>query len=238
MKKIVSMTLVLAMTTLMLSSCNLLDYGEELLVSLGIVNKKEHSDDLEQTSRPPVQFTAKVLFSYDDVMKGLGIVREKYYVDPEYTVDYMGEDYIILYYFRFGWWEIEYPIDFETYFSTFSNGDFITIIFLKNQTCTTTGRHGHSPLMLSPNDENYAEVLQLKKSYASVYMMNEMGADVRKLTDFSLFSYYKSTINDDIHYFVKYDGKPIITLWSCVELDDKFFEDFFNGLVTNYKVRQ
>ena len=116
MKKIISLVLVLVITTLALSSC-------EVRSPIFSLFSKERPENVGY-------YSVKTLYSYDEVMDALSIVRQRYDIDPVYTVRDMGEGYTVLYHFTQGHRWTEYPIDYETYFTTKSGGYFCTFIFL------------------------------------------------------------------------------------------------------------
>ena len=187
-------------------------------------------------NRPENQMygAVKVLYSYDEVMSALDIVRERVDVKPCYTVDNMGDDYTVLYYFiREGLWT-EYPIDYDDYFHSTSNGLFITYIFLNNTECPGHENHGicaQSSFSINKFDEDY-EKLSKYKSCAGVTL--NANSVVTKIEDVSLLS-YGGHYGDGGGYFIYYDGTKIFTLSSCIELDEVFFEVLFENIVTTSK---
>ena len=173
----------------------------------------------------------KVLYSYEEVMSALDIVRDRVEVEPIYTVEDMGDGYTVLYYFvREGSWA-EYPIDYEEYFTETSIGFFTTFIFLNDKECPGHENYGKcAPAGFSINkyDEDY-DILAEYRSYAGVKIL-ENKADV-EIVDRSLLS-YSGHYSDGAIYSVYYNGENILRLVSCVELNDTFFEVFFENLVT------
>ena len=217
--KIISIVLMLVMSFLSLTSC---DYLIEHFV----------------TERPENRHygAVKTLYSYDDVMKALDIVRQRMDVEPRYTVDDMGEDYIIFYQFvNQGMWA-DYPIDYENYFTTMSNGYFLTYIFIKDQSCP-----GHEPqsdciyslLCRFKQDEDYNKLTEAG-SMACVCVFNNrtLSHIIYEIEDTSLLSYRERKLSSGYEYFVYYDEEEIMDLYSCVMLDETFFEKFFDSIVT------
>ena len=242
MKKIISMMLVLVMTMLVLASCNpspSVDESTDNEAKGDEVNKEPAVTD-ETESRPSFHYAVKTLFSYDDVMSALEIVKQRHDVRPTYTVKDMGDDYTVFYEFFDGPRLMEYPIDYDTYFTTMSMGVFNTFIFLNNRSCPDADDHKFHPstvITAYKEDENYDKLIQYIKENVCVWMTQKRG-EVVEISDESLltYEYIYTDIDGDTNrktvYYISYDDQKIMELWSCVELDDKFFEDFFNGLVT------
>lgn len=175
----------------------------------------------------------KVLYSYDEVMEALDIVRERQEVKPTYTVNDMGDTYTVLYYFiREGVWT-EYPMDYETYFANISNGFFCTYIFLNEQACPGHGDNTNclsAKLRVNKFDEDYKKIVKYK-SQACIriyYEPTTASHVIAEIEDASLLRYTES----GNRYFIYYSDKEIMQLWSCIKLDDAFFDIFFDSVVT------
>lgn len=215
MKKIISklLCLVVLCSTLMLSSC---DFLSELI----------NGDNGNTES-----FSVKTLYSYEDVMRGLSIVREKYEVEPRYTVDDMGEEYTVLYYF-FTENKCEYPIDLETYFSEKSYGYFSTFILLNNQTCPGHENSGNcckNDLYVYEGDDDYERLIGYKRSSCAWVKILDMNNKFVKIENKNLLTYREQKGN---YYFIYYNDNKIMELYSCVTLDDAFFDTFLDSIVT------
>ena len=177
-------------------------------------------------------YAVKTLFSFEDVMAGLQLTRERFEVDPVYTVDNMGEDYTVIYHFTEGHSYTKYPIDFETYFSTKSYGHFTTYIMINNQECPGCGYNGKcnkTGIFIYKGDENYERVMEYKESTCAYVKISE-NENVIPIENINLLSYSHRT--NTRHYDVTYDGEKIMTLYSCVELNNEFFDRFFDSIVT------
>lgn len=220
MKKTISICLLIAIlcSALMLSSCSSIkNWLLDNFVSQGPDNVK--------------YYATKNLYSYDDLIDALAIVGEKHELNPTYTVEDMGEGYTVVYNF----WnavETEYPIDYESFFTTKSNGGFSTYIFMDGQPCPgheDHTMHGSDGMYLVKYDEDF-EKLSGYDSLVGVYMHSHT-FDVVELEDKELLSYRESISDGNILYFVYYGEKEIMRLKSCVTLDNAFFERFFAALV-------
>ena len=214
--KIISVALVFVISALVLSSCAYID-----------AYVKEHI--IQPRPENEMYGAVKALYSYEDVMDALAIVREKHEVSPRYTVDDMGEGYTIVYYF-FDYRTVKYPIDYDTYFNEMSFGKFITFIVLENQECpghTNTGDCPQNDLSVNKYDEDYEKITDLK-SHALVKLMHNHDTFV-KIENRDLLSYKDIGGNK---YQIFYKDTNILELVSCVELGEEFFEVFFNSLVT------
>ena len=219
MKKIISLVLVLVITTLALSSC-------EVRSPIFSLFSKERSENVGY-------YSVKTLYSYDEVMDALSIVRQRYDIDPVYTVRDMGEGYTVLYHFTQGHRWTEYPIDYETYFTTKSGGYFCTFIFLDGVDCLAYNHstdHNYSRITVYKGDEDYDKIMEYNNSSTAcvVFINDVMMKKAVDIEDKSLLSYSKSGAT----YYITYNDEKIIHLESCVDLDDTFFERFYDSLVT------
>ena len=179
-------------------------------------------------------YALKALYSYNDVMDALSLVRNRYDVKPTYTVSDMGDDYTVVYQFFVGHCWTQYPIDYETFFTTKSTGFFNTYIFLNSETCALDEyhtKHVSSSIIVYRDDEDYDRIEGYKMSYPCVWL-REITKNVVDISDSSLLSYSSLGGREVKNYDIYYNGKFIIEMVSCVELDDAFFDSFFNSLVT------
>ena len=91
------------------------EYVNEWIEKNG-VTENQQSNNTEKKNM--YYYSVKTLYSYEDVMDALDIVRQRKEVKPTYTVTDMGENYTIFYQFWTPHNWTEYPIDYETYFTT------------------------------------------------------------------------------------------------------------------------
>ena len=180
-------------------------------------------------------YSVKTLFSYDDVMNALSIVRQRQEVKPTYTVKDMGEDYTIFYRFHVDNLWTAYPIDYDTYFNTKSDGYFETYIFFENQECSSEKHYpNHTNYYFSyEEDEDYDKITKYRQENACIRIEVQRDERYVEITRKELLGYYELDGFSKLHFYqVNYDGSDIISLVSCVELDDAFFDLFFDNLVT------
>lgn len=178
----------------------------------------------------------KTLYSYEDVMDALAIVRQRCEVEPTYTVKDMGEEYTIFYQFWKPHYNRPYPIDYDVYFTSQSYGLFFTYIFLENQTCSGETHPGkvHAPgLYAYKEDEDYEKLRQYKRNKACITINVARDCSVSAIGNLMNLSYSRDPYNNEQYgYSVCLRGKEIMYLESCIELDDAFFEVFFENIVT------
>jgi hypothetical protein len=225
--KFISVVLICILMMLSLTSCGLLDNGEK--------NSDEEQKGTSDEGKKGQYYAVKTLFTYDDVMEALAIVRERREVAPVYTVSDMGDGYTVIYQFSVPNCRTVYPVDYDTYFTTKSNGDFLTCIFLEDQVCPGHrgySLHGCNLIHAYKGDEDYETLINLNKSYASVWVKSSEEINVEEIEIVELLSYKLFYIDDGAFYLIKYCGETIMEVRSCVELDDDFFEALFNSIVT------
>ena len=215
--KIISVVLIFVISALVLSSCAYIDaYVKEHIIQPRPENK--------------MYGAVKALYSYEDVMDALAIVREKHEVSPRYTVDDMGEGYTVVYHFINPGRTVEYPIDYDTYFNEMSFGGFNTFIVLEDQECpghTNTGDCPQNDLIVNKYDEDYEKITDLR-SHALVELKHNHNTFV-EIENRDLLSYKDIGGNK---YQIFYEDTNILELESFIELDEDFFELFFDRLVT------
>ncbi len=188
---------------------------------------------LENNSDSKGYYSVKTLFSYDDVINALKIVGKRQDVKPAYTVDDMGTGYTILYQFCVPHSWTEYPIDYENYFNTKSDGFFTTYIFVESKKCPmheNGAYHASNTLLAYKGDEDYDKIRHYKESYACVRIDN-VTEDVVEIEDISLLSYRETELGVERVYDINYGNKTIMKLLSCNDLDDTFFDIFFDNIV-------
>ena len=225
MKRIISILVLLSLTLSVLTGCGVVE-------SIFSTNSSNTRDDSWG------YYSVKAVRSYDEVMDALDIVKENHTVKPTYTVKDMGENYFIIYNFIVcGCWT-QYPIDYETYFTTKSRGSFSTFIFMKNVNCpikTENKKCGPSTFFeIYKEDENYEEIKGYLENYGCV-AMTYVKENASKIEDRSLLK-YSYVFSDDLKYVygVYYGESQIMDLVSCVPLDESFFVTFFDSLVTTH----
>ena len=225
--KFISVVLICILTVLSLTSCRLLENGEKY--------SDEEQKGTSDEEKKGQYYAVKTLFTYDDVMEALAIVRERREVAPVYTVSDMGDGYTVIYQFSVPNCRTVYPVDYDTYFTTKSNGDFLTCIFLEDQVCPghrSYSLHGCNLIHAYKGDEDYETLINLKKLYASVWVKSSEEINVENIENVEFLRYTEVLTSDGAVYNVSYWGDKIMELTSCVELDDDFFEAFFNNIVT------
>lgn len=240
--KLVSSVLILVILSLTLTSCGIIDYFVEM-------NNEQNNNIEEQPQKKRYYYGAKTLYSYDDVIAALSIVKQRYgKLEHRYTVKAMGEDYIVFYQFVKFHANMEYPTDYDTYFTTIAGSYFHTFIFFENKACPghDSGNAADNPannLYAYKEDTDYDKLIKYKKEKACVSMATLNYSNVVEIEDVSLLSYSSRKYGDsDYAYTIYYGGDEyskengIVNLVSCVELDDEFFEVFFNSLVTTKPV--
>lgn len=204
---------------------------------VGCVNPDDNNEQENNQSNNQDKYeyyAVKALYSYNEVINALSLVKERYDVKPTYTVNNMGDDYTVVYHFFVGHCPTKYPIDFETYFTTKSNGFFNTYIFLENEACELDEYHTqHASYAINAykEDEDYDKIMSYKTTHPCVWL-REITKDVVDINDRSLLSYKASEGKSMNYYDVYYNGEWIIEMISCVELDDAFFTLLFNSLIT------
>lgn len=212
---------------LSLTTCGLLENGEK--------NSDEEQKGTSDEEKKGQYYAVKTLFTYDDVMEALAIVRERREVAPVYTVSDMGDGYTVIYQFIVPHCRTVYPVDYDTYFTTKANGFFFTCIFLEDQTCpghSSYAYHGFNGLHAYREDEDFDKLYHLNRAYASVRVRSFEGINVENIENVEFLRYTEVLTSDGAVYNVSYWGDKIMELTSCVELDDDFFEAFFNNIVT------
>lgn len=180
-------------------------------------------------------YAVKTLFSYNELNSALDIIRTYQSVKPTYTVDYLGDDVTVLYHFTTGHRWTEYPVDFETFFTTKTSGFFTTFIVFNDKPCNThhygENEHGTSSLKVYRGDEDYDKLMNLKQL---------QGAKIRtskaiEIQDRSLINYRCVEYDDDYNYhcvyYVYYDKTRIISIESCSALDENFLSAIFDHLI-------
>lgn len=180
-------------------------------------------------------YAVKTLFSYNELNSALDIIRTYQSVKPTYTVDYLGDDVTVLYHFTTGHRWTEYPVDFETFFTTKTSGFFTTFIVFNDKPCNThhygENEHGTSSLKVYRGDEDYDKLMNLKQL---------QGAKIRtskaiEIQDRSLINYRCVEYDDDYNYhcvyYVYYDKTRIISIESCSALDEDFLCKIFDNLI-------
>lgn len=181
-------------------------------------------------------YGVKTLYSYEDVMDALAIVRQRRNVDPTYTVKDMGEDYTIFYQFLEPHYNRPYPIDYDVFFTSQSSGFFYTVIFFENQTCSSEDhlpKHSGSNLKAYKEDEDYGKLRKYMEEKACITIKVVRDCHVSEIGYIMNLSYSKDSYNDEqFSYIVRLRGSEIMYLNSCVELDDAFFELLFENIVT------
>ena len=181
-------------------------------------------------------YGVKTVYSYEEVMDALAIVRQRYDAKPTYTVKDMGEDYTIFYQFVEYHYNRPYPIDYDVFFTSQSSGNFNTVIFFENQTCSSekhSGWHGTDLLHIYKEDEDYDKLKSCyKQKKACVEIRSYYRGDAVEIENTP--TVYGGSFSDQYeHYrYHIFYGMEIMQLWSCVELDDEFFDVFFANLVT------
>ena len=241
--KPISIVLVLVLSTLTMSSCGLVDYIESIFGN-ETNNTENESKDTNSNKNDGLSngvrnenshyYSVKTLYSYKDVMDALEIVKERYNVKPTYTVDNMGENYTVFYHFWVGHCWTEYPIDYETYFTTKSFGSFNTYIFMENQKCPgheNPSEHAAHSFITYEEEEDYEKLNKYYKENACIWM-TRISKNVVEIEDRDLLTYRGGGETGLIYYSIYYENKEIMDLQSCVKLDEAFFDDFFNSLVT------
>ena len=229
--KMLSLGISIILTLLTLFSCNqTVDPGEQ---------NGGNNNTNNGPSGTSHYYGVKTLYSYEDVMDALAIVRQRRTVKSTYTVKDMGEDYTVFYQFWEPHYNRPYPIDYDVFFTSQSRGRFNTVIYFENKTCSSEkhlGWHGADLLLAYEEDEDYHYLMNYKKEKACVEIRsyNEKAAVEIKNKD-SLTVYSGGNVVDFDHYYkyyVYYNGNQIMQLWSCVELDDAFFNLLFENIVT------
>ena len=222
MKKTIAFLILISM--LVLSSCEYLPF----LSSNTDTSKKQNEK----------YYAVKTLYSFEDVLAAREIVKKKDDIKSMYTVDNMGDNYTVLYQFVTPHSWTTYPIDYETYFNTKSNGFFVTYIFIKDQPCPgheeaeTASGCGSSGLYAYMGDEDYDRLIEYTSLSCVKIKFDPTDAShpLDEIEDISLLSYSKIGNNYN-WYSIYYGEKKIMELWSCVELDKAFFDTFFNSIV-------
>ena len=230
MKKLIAFVLLLSV--LVLSSCEYLPFLSNDEIETPVPEGESQQNNENDDGKQKRYWGTKTLHSYDDLLDALSIVRQYHKPKHQYTVKDMGENYAVIYNFYEPHAWISYPIDYETYFTTVSDGDFSTFIFFENQSCPGHDSHsscGSSWMYANRGEEDYEELLDYHNNHASVGLINK--ANPVEITDISELSYKGYDMCDYFSYDVMYSGKIIIELSSCIELDEAFFEAFFNSLV-------
>ena len=229
MKKFIAILILIS--TLTLSSCeyipSLFGKYQDVKPEGETPQNTEISDEKEKE-----YWGTKTLHSYDELMNALSIVRQYHKPKHQYTVTSMGENYTVMYNFAVPQAWISYPIDYETYFTTVSDGSFMTFIFFENQPCPgheLNSRCSASRMYVNRGEEDRAELLDYKYNHASVCLLEK--ASPVEITDISELSYEGYDMGDYFSYDVTYCGEWIIELQSCVELDKAFFNAFFRSLI-------
>lgn len=236
MKKTIAILILISM--LVLSSCEYLPFlsgDKNEGQNQNTENQGETQQDTENEgeTQEKMYYAVKTLYSYEDVMDALEIVRKKHNTRLSYTVKDMGEDYTVFYQFVTPNCLTSYPIDYETYFTTKTFGTFETVIFLENTPCTkhTPSRHIATNLLKAyKGDEDYEMIFKYVTEYASVWL-KDTSKILIDVTDKSKLTYASCALENRFEYYIFYDDNNILDLWSCVELDEAFFEVFFNSIV-------
>ena len=176
------------------------------------------------------------LYSYEDVMDALAIVRQRCKVEPTYTVKDMGEEYTIFYQFLKPHYNRPYPIDYDVYFTSESNGLFYTVIFFENQTCSSEDhlpKHSGDNLDAYKEDEDYEKLRQYMRNKACITINVDRDCSASEIGNLMSLSYSRDPYNNEQYgYSICLRGKEIMYLESCIELDDAFFEVLFENIVT------
>ena len=247
MKRIISFILALLMFILSLSSCDLVEDIQHLINNTGGDNDKLNEDIRDPNPggyngelKENIHYhSVKTLFSYDDVMDALTIVRQRRNVEPTYTVKDMGEDYTIFYRFLVNNSWTEYPIDYDTYFNTKSDGYFTTYIFFENQGCSYEEHYPkHTNSYFSYKEDEDDEIITIyRKENACITVSVPSDCSVQEIEWKMNLSYsvlYPEYFDQygQFAYTIRHRGIIIMNLYSCVELDDAFFDLFFDSLVT------
>ena len=241
--KLISIVLVLVLSILTMSSCGFVDYIDSMFGN-NTNNTQNGSNDTNSNKNDEISngvrnenshyYSVKTLYSYKDVMDALEIVKERYDVAPTYTVDNMGDNYTVLYNFVVGHCWTEYPIDYETYFTTKSFGFFSTYIFMENRKCPgheIPSEHAAHSFITYEEEEDYEKLIKYCKENACI-RMTQITQNVVEIEDRDLLTYRGGEGTGLIYYHIYYENKGIIELQSCEKLDETFFDDFFNSLVT------
>lgn len=229
--KAIASLLVVVLTSLTLFSC-----GEQQNNNSNNGNNNNNNNYIgDGVTRDNIYYySVKTLYSYDDVMDALAIVRQRYKANPTYTVKDMGDDYMIFYHFWVANRWTAYPIDYDTYFNTKSNGYFITYIYFENQSCddsSHSGLHGSMAPEIYKEEEDYEKKMEYIKDNPCVRVdecLNYYGEiEDPKYLSYQLLSSWRGG-----EYLIRYRGNEIFKIGSCIELDDEFFDKFFECLVT------
>ena len=223
----ISLCVAIILTLLTLFSCNPTYSGEQ--------NSGNNNTNGGSTGTSHY-YGVKTLYSYEDVMDALAIVRQRYDAKPTYTVKDMGEDYTIFYQFWKPHYNRPYPIDYDVYFTSQSSGNFYTYIFLEKQTCsgeTHPGKVHALGLYAYEEDEDYEKLRQYKRNKACITIKVARDRSVLEIGHLMNLSYSRDPYNNELYgYTVCLRGSEIMYLESCVELDDAFFEVLFENIVT------
>ena len=233
MKRTIALTLAVMMLILSFSSCDII---EDTMEHHDVPNPGGYNGVLKENIH---YISAKTLFSYEYVMDALAIVRQRRDVDPTYTVKDMGEDYTVLYNFLVNNAWTEYPIDYDTYFNTKSNGHFTTYIFFENQGCSYEEHYPKHTYgyVLYKEDEDYDIITKYMKENACITVIVERDCivdEIEWVMNLSYSVFYPEYFDQygQYAYTIRHRGIIIMNLYSCVELDDAFFDLFFENLVT------
>ena len=222
--KTVSCILVFVVSVLILSSCGIIESYIDSYIDA-------HTN---QRSENEMYGAVKVLYSYEEVMDALSIVRKRVEVDPVYTVYDMGENYTVLYYFIRDGRTTEYPLDYDDYFNSISNGNFTTFIFINDLECPSHQSYGNcarSMFRINKYDEDYERLVTHKKCAGAMIFNNNYS--FVEIEDPS-FLYYKEFYDGEngVSYYVYYGDKEVFRLGSCIKLEEEFFDLLFENLVT------
>ena len=223
----ISLCVAIILTLLTLFSCNPTYSGEQ--------NSGNNNTNGGSTGTSHY-YGVKTLYSYEDVMDALAIVRQRYDAKPTYTVKDMGEDYTIFYQFWEPHYNRPYPIDYDVFFTSQSSGDFNTVIFFENQTCSSEDhlpKHSGSNLNAYKEDEDYGKLRKYMDEKACITIKVARDRSVLEIGHLMNLSYSRDPYNNELYgYTVCLRGSEIMYLNSCVELDDAFFELLFENIVT------
>lgn len=203
------------------------------LLSLFVLSACLYSCNDNGEQQDSKYYAIKALDSYEDLESAFELIKIKHSPEPVYTVtDDFGEGYEVVYYFNTPHCHTTYPVSFEEYFTDKTYGKFETLIFLEDTVCEDEMHetdHIASYIDWYKEDPDYDKYTQYIP--CQTVWIHETKA-VETIEDISSMSYRLDEHPGHPYkfYHVSYGETDILSLRSCVELDDGFFNKFYEHL--------
>ena len=171
----------------------------------------------------------KLLYSRNKLAEAVEIIKENGSFDPHYALtEDLPDCYEVFYYFSCSE-KMDYPIDFNEFFSSEGlNKDFYILIY-----DTTTSDHNckvgssHSFPIINNADEN-KEIFDSCKAYPFIAIKQD--GKITELSDAGLIGITESAINNYV-YSISYDGVYALSIVSCSQLENSTIYELLNYLI-------